>query len=116
MPFYAQISTNSQEIIDEVIVYGRIVCVFSFGLFFESIWTKVMQATGNMKIPMIAQIAGAFVNIALDPLLIFGIGFFPELGIAGAAIATVVGQIAAALIVMKKAAKDRRKYPNTKNT
>lgn len=53
MPFYAQISTNSQEIIDEVIVYGRIVCVFSFGLFFESIWTKVMQATGNMKIPMI---------------------------------------------------------------
>lgn len=115
MPFYAQISTNSQEIIDEVIVYGRIVCVFSFGLFFESIWTKVMQATGNMKIPMIAQIAGAFVNIALDPLLIFGIGFFPELGIAGAAIATVVGQIAAALIVMKKAAKDRRKYPNTKN-
>lgn len=105
MPFYAQISTNSQEIIDEVIVYGRIVCVFSFGLFFESIWTKVMQATGNMKIPMIAQIAGAFVNIALDPLLIFGIGFFPELGIAGAAIATVVGQIAAALIVMKKGCK-----------
>ena len=98
MPFYAQISTNSQEIIDEVIVYGRIVCVFSFGLFFESIWTKVMQATGNMKIPMIAQIAGAFVNIALDPLLIFGIGFFPELGIAGAAIATVVGQIIAMLL------------------
>ena len=105
MPLYAQISTNSQEIIDEVIVYGRIVCVFSFGLFFESIWTKVMQATGNMKIPMIAQIAGAFVNIALDPLLIFGIGFFPEFGIAGAAIATVVGQIAAALIVMKKGCK-----------
>ncbi len=97
MPFYAQISTNSQEIIDEVIVYGRIVCVFSFGLFFESIWTKVMQATGNMKIPMIAQIAGAFVNIAVDPLLIFGIRFFRKMGIAGAAIATVVGQIAAAL-------------------
>lgn len=105
MPFYANISTNSQEIANEVVVYGRIVCVFSFGLFFESIWTKVMQATGNMKIPMIAQIVGAIVNIALDPLLIFGLGFFPELGIAGAAIATVVGQIATALIVMKKGCK-----------
>lgn len=110
MPFYASISTDSQEIIDEVIVYGRIVCVFSFGLFFESIWTKVMQATGNMKIPMIAQIVGAVVNIALDPLLIFGMGFFPEMGIAGAATATVVAQIAAALIVMKNGCKRSPKF------
>ena len=51
---------------------------------------------------MLAQIIGAAVNIALDPLLIFGLGFFPALGIEGAAYATVIGQIAAALVVMKK--------------
>lgn len=68
MPAFARISTNSEEIINDVVTYGRIVCLFSFGLFLESIWTKVLQANGNMKIPMIAQIVGAIVNIALDPL------------------------------------------------
>ena len=55
-----------------------------------------------MKTPMAAQILGAITNIVLDPLLIFGWFGLPELGIAGAAIATVVGQVAAALVVMKK--------------
>ena len=102
MPAYARMSTDSTEVIKDVIVYGRIVCVFSIGLFTESIWTKILQANGDMKTPMIAQIAGALVNIALDPLFIFGLFGLPKLGIAGAAIATVVGQIVAALIVMKK--------------
>ena len=102
MPAYARMSTDSAEVIKDVIVYGRIVCVFSIGLFTESIWTKILQANGDMKTPMIAQIAGALVNIALDPLFIFGLFGLPKLGIAGAAIATVVGQIVAALIVMKK--------------
>lgn len=102
MPAYARMSSDSPDVIKEVIVYGRIVCVFSFGLFLESIWTKVLQAEGNMKLPMIAQIAGAVVNIVLDSLLIFGFGFIPAMGIAGAAIATVSGQIAAAIIVMFK--------------
>lgn len=101
MPFYAKMSTPSADVSRDVVAYGRIVCVFSFGLFFESIWTKVLQAEGNMKRPMAAQIIGAVVNIVLDPLLIFGLGFFPKLGISGAAIATVTGQIAAALIVMR---------------
>lgn len=71
MPFYARMSTGSQEVIDDVITYGRIVCVFSFGLFLESIWTKVLQSNGDMKTPMFAQIIGAVTNIILDPLLIF---------------------------------------------
>ncbi len=115
MPAYAEMSTNSPEVAQDVIVYGRIVCVFSFGLFLESIWTKVIQANGNMKTPMLAQIIGAVVNIILDPLLIFGLLGLPEMGIAGAAVATVSGQIAAALIVMKKGFRrspERRKYPS----
>ncbi|MBU5488303.1 MATE family efflux transporter [Clostridium sp. MSJ-8] len=102
MPYYARISSNSEQVVQEVITYGRIVSVFSIGVFFESIWTKVLQAVGNMKIPMIAQVVGAIVNIILDPILIFGIGIIPRLGIAGAAIATVLGQIVAAFIVMRK--------------
>lgn len=102
MPVYARMSTDSPEVIRNVIVYGRIVCVFSIGLFTESIWTKILQANGDMRTPMIAQIVGALVNIALDPLFIFGMFGLPKLGIAGAAIATVVGQIVAALIVMRK--------------
>lgn len=102
MPAFARMSTDDPAVIADVIVYARIVCVFSFGLFLESIWTKILQANGNMKTPMFAQIAGAVINIILDPLLIFGMFGLPEMGIAGAAAATVAGQIAAALIVMKK--------------
>lgn len=102
MPAYAKMSTESAAVINDVVLYGRIVCVFSFGLFLESIWTKVLQANGDMKTPMLAQISGAVTNIILDPLLIFGMLGLPEMGIAGAAIATVAGQIVAALIVMKK--------------
>ena len=102
MPAYARMSTDSVEVIDKVITYGRIVSVFSIGLFAESIWTKVLQADGDMKTPMYAQILGAITNIILDPILIFGMFHIPAMGIAGAAIATVVGQIVAALIVMKR--------------
>lgn len=115
MPFYAKMSTNSEVIIHDVIVYGRIVCVFSFGLFLESIWTKVLQSCGDMKTQMTAQIIGAITNIVLDPLLIFGMFGFPKMGIAGAAVATVSGQIMAALIVMKKGFRKsphRQVYPH----
>ena len=115
MPFYAKMSTNSEVIIHDVIVYGRIVCVFSFGLFLESVWTKILQSYGDMKTPMTAQIIGAITNIVLDPLLIFGMFGFPKMGIAGAAVATVTGQIMAALIVMKKGFRKsprRQVYPH----
>lgn len=115
MPAFAKMSTDDPAIIADVVVYGRIVCVFSFVLFLESIWTKVLQAGGDMKTPMIAQIAGAVANIILDPLLIFGMLGLPEMGIAGAAAATVAGQIVAALIVMKKGFRrspERAVYPH----
>ena len=101
MPAYARMSTQSEEVIRQVVTYGRIVCVCSIGLFLESGWTKVHQAEGNMNRPMVAQIIGAVTNIVLDPLLIFGQLGLPALGIAGAAIATVAGQIVAALIVCR---------------
>lgn len=112
MPFFAKISTGSEQVINDVVVYGRIVCVFSFGLFLESVWTKVVQANGDMKTPMFAQILGAVVNIVLDPILIFGLLGLPEMGIAGAAVATVAGQVFAAFVVVFKGLK---KFPKKKN-
>lgn len=114
MPLYARLSTQSRDVIRDVVIYGRIICVFSFGLFLESIWTKVLQANGDMKTPMAAQVAGAVVNIILDPILIFGMFGIPSMGIAGAAVATVIGQNVAAAIVAKKGFRkspDKSVYP-----
>ena len=114
MPAVARMSTNSEAVIREVAVYGRIVCVFSFGLFLESIWTKVLQASDGMEMPMFAQIAGVVANFILDPLFIFGTFGSSEMGIAGAVIATVTGQIVAMLVAMQKgfcSSLPRKKYP-----
>ncbi len=99
MGFYTKLSLSTPQAQEYACAYGRIVCGFSFGIFLESNWTKILQSKGDMKTPMIAQVVGAITNIVFDYLLIFGIGFFPELGVAGAAIATVLGQIVAAVIV-----------------
>ncbi len=98
---YVTISAADELSRRECYTYGRIVCMFSLGIFMESTWTKIHQSKGNMNLPMVAQITGALINIALDPLLIFGNIHYgvPSLGIQGAAIATVIGQFAAALIV-----------------
>lgn len=95
---YAEISASSPEVIDQTVTYGMIVCIGSLGQFLEGIWSKVHQAGGNMRLPMIAQVLGAVTNIVLDPLLIFGIGPIPGAGIAGAAWATVIGQAVAAIV------------------
>ncbi len=102
LPFYVRLSANSEEVISSSLTYGYIVCIGSIGLFLESNWTKILQAEGNMTIPMVAQVSGALTNIIFDPLLIYGIGPFPSIGVKGAAIATVMGQCVAALIVAVK--------------
>lgn len=96
---YVKTSATSPEAVEYAVIYGNIVCAGSIGVFLEGNWTKVHQARGNMRRPMIAQITGALTNIILDPILIFGIGPAPEMGVAGAAAATVIGQICAAVIV-----------------
>lgn len=96
---YANSAAQSPLAVQYAMTYGLICCVGSLGTFLGSVWTKVHQANGNMRLPMLAQIAGAVTNIVFDPLLIFGLGPFPETGVAGAAIATVMGQIVTAVIV-----------------
>lgn len=95
---YVMTSASAPQAITDAVTYGTIVCAGSIGAFLKGNWTKVHQSQGHMRLPMAAQIAGALTNIVLDPLLIFGLGPFPELGVAGAAIATVCGQILAAVM------------------
>jgi len=73
--------------------YLSIVCTFSFGVFLSISFERLMQATGNTVLSMVTQLTGAVVNILLDPVFIFGMFGLPAMGVAGAAIATVLGQI-----------------------
>jgi putative MATE family efflux protein len=78
--------------------YLTICCVFSLGIFLQIIFERLLQATGRSVLSMVTQGVGAITNIILDPLLIFGKLGLPELGVAGAAYATIIGQIVAAII------------------
>lgn len=98
MEIYVKASAKEAATIRDAVTYGSIVCIGSLGTFMEGVWSKVHQARGNMRRPMAAQIVGALTNVILDPLLIFGIGAFPEMGVAGAAYATVAGQALAAVV------------------
>lgn len=94
-PFY-HFQTDVPEIVESGITYLSIVFIISAGAFFGTYFEKMLTSTGNASMAMISQAAGAIFNIIFDPLLIFGIGPFPKMGIAGAALATVMGQILAA--------------------
>lgn len=95
--FFA-IQTEDAEIIAFGATYMSIVCTMSFGLFFQICFEKLLQSTGRTFYSMIMQGTGAIINIVLDPILIFGYLGFPAMGIAGAAVATVIGQTAGSLL------------------
>ena len=90
---YFESQTSDPEIIEYGVQYLSICMIVSVGLYGAILFERLLQSTGRTFLSMISQLAGAVTNIIFDPLLIFGAGFFPELGIAGAAWATVLGQI-----------------------
>ena len=89
--------TDDPAIVEMGASYMRVVCIGSIGIFASVNIEKVLQATGNMIQPMKIQLIGAIVNLILDPIFIFGLFGMPKLGVTGAALATIIGQIAAAL-------------------
>lgn len=93
---YVGSQTKNPEIMQMASGYLRICCCFSIGSVFFSIYEKLLQATGRSLFSTIAQIAGALVNIILDPILIYGWLGFPQMGVKGAAYATIIGQIVSA--------------------
>ncbi len=89
---YINTQTNYPVIKNMAAEYLSICCIFSLGISLYMIYEKLLQSTGRTVLTTIAQISGAVVNIILDPIMIFGMFGLPEMGIAGAAYATVIGQ------------------------
>ena len=100
LPAFFSLQTQSEAIAGYGVEYLSIVCCCSFGLFFQIYVERILQATGKTMLSMISQITGAVLNIALDPVFIFGVDFLgiAPMGVKGAAIATVTGQIIGAAV------------------
>ncbi len=92
---FLRLFTANPEVLEWSCVYSYVVLCCSFGTLFHITIEKMFQATGNMIKPMVMQAFGAVVNIILDPILIFGLFGLPAMGVKGAAVATVIGQISA---------------------
>lgn len=113
---YVSTQTSNPEIFTLSVTYLRICCITSFGIVFFNIFEKLLQSTGLSLQSTIAQISGAVINIILDPIMIYGLWGCPELGVAGAAYATVIGQIASFVIALffhikfNKVVKNELKY------
>lgn len=97
---YISSQTTDPEVITMGTDYLRICCVLSFGIVFFSLFEKLLQTTGRSIYSTIGQVTGAVINIILDPIMIYGIGPVPEMGVAGAAYATVIGQIASCILLL----------------
>lgn len=95
---FSRMFSSDIEIINDTKVYLTICLGFCPFLMVSSVLERLMQATGDSLHPMIVQIIGAVINIVFDPLFIFGIGPFPKMGVAGAALATVFGQFVGCII------------------
>lgn len=95
---FLQMFTTNEAILNMGSQYGYIVLCLSFGCLIQVCYEKIFQALGNMNITMIVLSVGAVINIILDPIFIFGYLGFPAMGVAGAAIATVCGQISGLFI------------------
>ncbi len=96
--FFFTAQNSDPYTIDNGVSYAGICMGLSFGLFMQITMERLLLSTGKSFLSMITQMTGAAINIVLDPILIFGIGPFPHLGVAGAAIATVAGQIVGAVL------------------
>ena len=96
-PYY-EIQSTVQETVEGGIAYSRIYCLFVLGSFMQIYAERLLQSTGRTVLTMVTQATGAIVNIILDPIFIFGWFGMPALGMAGAAIATVIGQWTGALL------------------
>ena len=95
-PFFLS-QTTDEIIVNYGIDYLSIICCLSIGMYTQFTFERLLQSTGKTIYAMVAQLIGALINIILDPILIFGLLGFPRMEIAGAALATVIGQIAAGI-------------------
>ena len=93
MPLFLRMFTENQTVLDMGLRYARIVLLFSVVISMAVSFEKIFQSVGKMKVSMFSMMVGCVSNILLDPVLIFGLGSAPRLGIEGAAIATGLGQI-----------------------
>ena len=100
-PYY-QMQGASKEIVESGIAYTSICCICTIGIYFEVLFERMLQATGRTMHTMVTQGVGAVINIVMDPVFIFGVDALgiPAMGAAGAAVATVMGQWAAALLAL----------------
>ena len=95
---FFEIQTDIKDIVDGGYSYLIIITTCSFGMYGQIVFEKLLQSTGRTFYSMLSQLTGAIINIILDPILIFGLFGFPKLGISGAAIATVFGQICGMMV------------------